>query len=162
MKRKFWLAFLALSLHAVNAQQTVSVKEYQKEFTTYPFSDPDPVPNFTAIYPYFRFDGFTDQPIQKEWKVIEIENDYIKIMILPEIGGKIWAAIDKKTNKPFLYYNHVVKFRDVALRGPWTSGGLEANYGIIGHTPNCATPVDYKILKKADGSISCVIGAAAR
>ena len=159
MKRKFWLAFLALSLHAVNAQQTVSVKEYQKEFTTYPFSDPDPVPNFTAIYPYFRFDGFTDQPIQKEWKVIEIENDYIKIMILPEIGGKIWAAIDKKTNKPFLYYNHVVKFRDVALRGPWTSGGLEANYGIIGHTPNCATPVDYKILKKADGSISCVIGA---
>ena len=158
MKRKFWLGFLALSLHVVNAQQTVSVKEYQKEFTTYPFSDPDPVPNFTAIYPYFRFDGFTDQPIQKKWKVIEIENDYIQIMILPEIGGKIWAAIDKKTNKPFLYYNHAVKFRDVALRGPWTSGGLEANYGIIGHTPNCATPVDYTILKKADGSISCVIG----
>lgn len=158
MKKIIWLAFLALLVHAVNAQQTVSVKEYQKEFTTYPFSDPDPIPNFTAIYPYFRFDGFTDQPIQKKWKVIEIENDYIKIMILPEIGGKIWAAIDKKTDKPFLYYNHAVKFRDVALRGPWTSGGLEANYGIIGHTPNCATPVDYTILHKADGSISCVIG----
>ncbi|MCX6207415.1 MAG: DUF5107 domain-containing protein [Bacteroidetes bacterium] len=158
MKKIFWLGFLALSMHAVSAQQTVSVKEYQKEFTTYPFSDPDPVPNFSAIYPYFRFDGFTDQPIQKKWKVIEIENDYIKILILPEIGGKIWAAIDKKTDKPFLYYNHAVKFRDVALRGPWTSGGLEANYGIIGHTPNCATPVDYKILKKEDGSISCVIG----
>ncbi len=158
MKRKFWLGFLALSLHVVKAQQTVSVKEYQKEFTTYPFSDPDPVPNFSAIYPYFRFDGFTDQPIQKKWKVIEIENEYIQILILPEIGGKIWAAIDKKTNNPFLYYNHAVKFRDVALRGPWTSGGLEANYGIIGHTPNCATPVDYTILKKADGSISCVIG----
>lgn len=158
MKKIIWLAFLALLVHAANAQQTVSVKEYQKEFTTYPFSDPDPIPNFTAIYPYFRFDGFTDQPIQKKWKVIEIENDYIQILILPEIGGKIWAAIDKKTKKPFLYYNHAVKFRDVALRGPWTSGGLEANYGIIGHTPNCATPVDYKILKKADGSISCVIG----
>ncbi len=158
MNKIFWLGFLALSMHVVNAQQTVSVKEYQKEFTTYPFSDPDPVPNFSAIYPYFRFDGFTDQPIQKKWKVIEIENDYIKILILPEIGGKIWAAIDKKTDKPFLYYNHAVKFRDVALRGPWTSGGLEANYGIIGHTPNCATPVDYTILKKADGSISCVIG----
>lgn len=158
MKKIFWLGFLALSMHAVSAQQKVSVKEYQKEFTTYPFSDPDPIPNFTAIYPYFRFDGFTDQPIQKKWKVIEIENDYIQIMILPEIGGKIWAAIDKKIGKPFLYYNHVVKFRDVALRGPWTSGGLEANYGIIGHTPNCATPVDYKILKKENGSISCVIG----
>jgi hypothetical protein len=41
-----------------------------------------------------------------------------------------------------------VKFRDVAMRGPWTSGGIEANYGIIGHTPNCATPVDYVTMKK--------------
>jgi len=101
MKKICWLGFLALAMHAVNAQQTVSVKEYQKEFTTYPFSDPDPVPNFSAIYPYFRFDGFTDQPIQKKWKVIEIENDYLKILILPEIGGKIWAAIDKKPTSHF-------------------------------------------------------------
>src|SRR5258706_473234 len=58
----------------------------------------------------------------------------------------------------FLYYNHTIKFRDVAMRGPWTSGGIEANYGIIGHTPNCATPVDYMTLNKKDGSVSCIIG----
>jgi Tfp pilus assembly protein PilF len=44
------------------------------------------------------------------------------------------------------------------MRGPWTSGGIEANYGIIGHTPNCATPVDYRTEKKSDGSVSCYIG----
>ena len=136
----------------------VSAREYYMDFTTYPFSDPDPVANFSKIYPYFRYDGFTETPIQKKWKVIELENDFIKILILPEIGGKIWTAIDKKTNQSFIYYNHTVKFRDVALRGPWTSGGIEANYGIIGHTPNCATPVDYIISKKEDQSISCYIG----
>ena len=52
----------------------------------------------------------------------------------------------------------MVKFRDVAMRGPWTSGGLEANYGIIGHTPNCATPVDYVVRQHEDGSVSCIIG----
>ncbi len=140
------------------AQSDAVIHQYNKAFTTYPFSDPNPIPSFTIMYPYFRYDGFTDQPVQKEWKVVELENDYIKLMILPEIGGKIWSAIEKSTGRSFFYYNHAVKFRDIALRGPWTSGGLEANYGIIGHTPNCATPVDYTARKNEDGSVSCIIG----
>lgn len=127
-------------------------------FKTYPYSDPDPIPKFELIYPYFRFDGYTDKAVNKNWKVVELENDYIKVMILPEIGGKIWTAIEKSTGKPFIYFNQVVKFRDIAMRGAWTSGGIEANYGIIGHTPNCSTPVDYWNEKKADGSVSCFIG----
>src|SRR3954468_14822164 len=140
------------------SQSPATIREYTKVFTTYPFSDPNPIPAIGKIYPYFRYDGFTDKPIQKAWKVVELENEYIKLMILPEIGGKIWAAIEKSTGKPFTYYNHVVKFRDVAMRGPWTSGGIEPNYGIIGHTPNCATPVDYVTINRKDGSVSCVIG----
>ncbi len=154
---KFFLCFQLLLCSHLNAQ-TATVKEYRKGFPTYPFSDPSPIPLFSAVYPYFRYDGFTDKPVQKEWKVVELENAYIKVMILPEIGGKIWTAIEKSTGRPFLYYNHAVKFRDVAMRGPWTSGGLEANYGIIGHTPNCATPVDYLTRTNADGSVSCIIG----
>src|SRR5258706_3164954 len=134
------------------------VREYNKVFKTYDFGDPDPIARLGPIYPYYRFDGYTDKPVNKEWKVVELENDFIKVMILPEIGGKIWAAWEKATGKPFIYYNHVVKFRDVAMRGPWTSGGIEANYGIMGHTPNCATPVDYLTEKKEDGSVSCPIG----
>ena len=147
-----------VSIVCTNAQSPSTIKEYKKVFTTYPFSDPDPIPSFTKIYPYYRYDGFTNKPVQKEWKVVELENDYIRVMILPEVGGKIWTATEKSTGQPFIYYNQVVKFRDVAMRGPWTSGGLEANYGIIGHTPNCATPVDYMTKKNADGSVSCIIG----
>ena len=159
--KRFTLAILGtVCLFFVSeAQKNSTVKEFLKIFTTYPFSDPSPMPDASSkIYPYFRYDGFTSTPQQKEWKVVELENDFIKVTILPEVGGKIWNATEKKTGKDFLYNNHVVKFRDVAMRGPWTSGGIEANYGIIGHTPNCATPVDYITLKKEDGSVSCIIG----
>lgn len=142
----------------ISQTQTATAKEYEKFFTTYPYSDPNPIPLLTSLYPYFRYDGFTDKPVQKAWKVVEMENDYIKVMILPEIGGKIWTAIEKSTNQSFIYYNHAIKFRDIAMRGPYTSGGLELNYGIIGHTPNCATPVDYIIKNNDDGSISCIVG----
>jgi len=140
------------------AQQPATIREYPQSFPTYPFSDPSPLPLLNAVYPYFRYDGFTDKPINKSWKVVELQNDYLTVLILPEVGGKIWTAIERSTGKPFLYYNHTVKFRDVAMRGPWTSGGLESNFGIIGHTPNCATPVDYTTRKNPDGSVSCIVG----
>ncbi|MBX3252524.1 MAG: DUF5107 domain-containing protein [Chitinophagaceae bacterium] len=158
MKKTLPVALCMLMLNLASAQQPATVKEYQQVFPTYPFSDPNPIALLSPVYPYFRYDGFTDKPVTQQWKVVELQNDYIKVLILPEIGGKIWAAIDKKNNKPFIYYNHAVKFRDVAMRGPWTSGGLEANYGIIGHTPNCATPVDYTVQNNPDGSVSCFIG----
>jgi hypothetical protein len=159
MKLRPLLSIMLFGSLFLHAQNNPTIKEYKKVFTTYPFSDPDPIPKpDTKIYPYYRFDGFTAKAVQKEWKVIELENDYIKLMILPEIGGKVWSAIEKATGKDFVYNNHVIKFRDIAMRGPWTSGGVEGNYGIIGHTPNCATPVDYATINRADGSVSCVIG----
>ncbi|WP_268848296.1 DUF5107 domain-containing protein [Flavobacterium aestivum] len=160
MKFKSAVFLLYFASQFVVAQNNVpTIKEYKKVFTTYPFSDPDPIPKpDSKIYPYYRFDGFTDKPVQKEWKVVELENDYIKLTILPEVGGKVWSAIEKSTGKDFIYNNHVIKFRDIAMRGPWTSGGVEGNYGIIGHTPNCATAVDYTTITREDGSVSCVIG----
>lgn len=144
---------------SLKAQHMVTVKEVSKPMPTYNFSDSDPVANVGKIYPYFRFSGYSAQPEEKKWKFIELENDYIKVFITPEIGGKIWGAIEKSTGKEFIYYNHSVKFRDVAMRGPWTSGGIESNFGAIGHAPTCSTPVDYFIRKNKDGSISCFIGA---
>ncbi|MFM9907744.1 MAG: DUF5107 domain-containing protein, partial [Chitinophagaceae bacterium] len=157
---KVLFSFLLLVNITGYAQLTSRINVYKKLFTTYPFSDPDPIADPSSkIYPYNHFDGYTNTPIQKEWKVVELENDYIRVMILPEIGGKIWSAVEKKTGKEFIYYNHVVKFRDVAMRGAWTSGGIESNYGTIGHTPNCSTPVDYTTSTNVDGSISCIVGA---
>ncbi len=157
--RKTGLILIFLRFFTTEAQtEFAGIKEYMKTFPTYPFSDASPIPMAAPVYPYFRFDGFAQKSVNKQWKIVELENNYIRLLILPEIGGKIWAAIEKSTGKSFLYYNHSVKFRDIAMRGPWTSGGLEANYGIIGHTPNCATPVDYFTRKNTDGSVSCFIG----
>ncbi|PSL45573.1 uncharacterized protein DUF5107 [Chitinophaga niastensis] len=139
--------------------QTAQISEKQFSLQTYPFSDPDPVPEPRKIFPYFRFDGYADKGTMQDWKMVEMENDYIKLWITPEIGGKIWGAIEKSTGKAFVYYNHAVKFRDIAMRGPWTSGGIEMNFGVIGHAPTSSTPVDYLIRKNGDGSVSCFVGA---
>lgn len=152
------LAAAALTAPAAAQGRTATIREVVREFPTYPFDDPNPIPNVGRIYPYFRFDGFSATSRPQRWKVIELENEYIKVLILPEIGGKIWAAIEKRSGRPYIYFNHAVKFRDIAMRGPWTSGGIEANYGIIGHTPNVSTPVDYAVRRNADGSVSAITG----
>ena len=147
---------LPISLFA----QEAYVNEKNVTMETYGFSDPDPVAHpGNLIYPYFRYDGFETEKKDKEWKTVEMENPYIKVTLFPEIGGKIWGAIDKTIGKEFLYYNHVVKFRDIAMRGAWVSGGVEFNFGIIGHVPTSATPVDYMIKEKQDGSVSCYISS---
>lgn len=142
----------------ITSAQNISAKEYETTMKTYPFDDPNPIALPSNLYyPYFRFDGFTNKAIDKKWKMVYLENDYIKISLCPEIGGKIWGAIDKTTGKEFIYDNNVVKFRDIAMRGAWTSGGIEYNFGIIGHAPTSSTPVDYLVQNKKDGSVSCHI-----
>nr|WP_121270305.1 DUF5107 domain-containing protein [Pedobacter schmidteae] len=126
---------------------------------TYPYSDPSPIPEFGRLYPYNRFDGYTTNGKDQAWEMVVMENPYIKLWINPAVGGKIWGAIEKATGKEFIYFNHTAKFRDVAMRGPWTSGGMEINMGIIGHSPSCSADVDYKMIENEDGSVSCFIGA---
>ena len=159
MKKILWLLITVLSVTIRVFPQQASIREEIIELKTYPFSDPDPVPEISRIYPYFRFNGYTSHGEMKNWKMVVLENDYIRVYVCPDIGGKVWGAIEKSTGKEFLYFNHVVKFRDVAMRGAWTSGGLEFNFGDIGHIPSCATPVDYTMIQRPDGSVSCVVGA---
>ena len=143
------------------------VEEKAETIRTYPFADPDPVPIFARssmwgqgarLYPYFVFDRFTDEPVDKSWTVVRLKNPYIEVAVLPQAGGKVWGASEKATGREFLYWNHVLKFRQVALRGPWTSGGIEFNFGVVGHAPSTATPVDYLLRQNPDGSVSCIVG----
>ena len=144
-----------------------AVVEQSESIRTYPFSDPDPVPIFarssmwgqgTRLYPYFVFDRFTAEPVDKSWTVVRLKNPSIEVAVLPEAGGKVWGAKENTTGRDFLYWNHVLKFRQIALRGPWTSGGIEWNFGVVGHAPSTATPVDYILRRDPDGSASCVVG----
>lgn len=158
--KKMLILLCATSLLQPLFAQQATVTETVETVKTYPFSDPDPVADPSDLfYPYFRFDGFSAKGTDRQWKVVSLENDYIKLTLFPEIGGKIWGAVDKTTGKEFIYNNHVVKFRDIAIRGPWTSGGIEFNFGIIGHAPTSSTPVDYVTRQKPDGSVSCYVSS---
>jgi hypothetical protein len=153
---KHLLAAALFCAGIVASAQTVTVKD--TTMVTYGYSDPDLVPRPGRIYPYHRYQTFAFDGAAQTWKMVVLENDFLRVKIFPEIGGKVWSIYDKKEGKEMFYDNGVVKFRDISLRGPWTSGGIEWNFGIIGHAPSCASPVDYKVEKKEDGSVSCYIG----
>jgi len=153
---------LSILTTEVLAQSPSRITEEVTEILTYPFDDPNPVVTVSTatskIFPYTTFEGYSKEGKKQKWKVVKLENDYIEVYVLPEIGGKIWGAIEKSTGKEFIYRNEVIKFRNIAMRGPWTSGGVEFNFGIIGHHPSTSSPVDYTVRKNDDGSVSCVVG----
>jgi predicted Zn-dependent protease len=141
--------------------QEARITEEQKLLKTYPYSDPNPMPILISnpkIYPYFTFEGYSKEGKEMPWKVVKLENEHIQVFVMPESGGKVWGAIEKSTGFEFIYRNEVMKFRDIAMRGPWTSGGIEFNFGIIGHSPSTASKVDYLMKENDDGSVSCWIG----
>ncbi|MGD8331786.1 MAG: DUF5107 domain-containing protein, partial [Acidobacteriota bacterium] len=151
-----------LALPAAAAAQGARISEEMRTLATYPFSEPDPVPILARdarLYPYHSFEGYSATSEPRAWKIVKLENDYIEVYVLPEVGGKVWGAVVKETGHEFIYRNEVMKFRNIALRGPWTSGGIEFNFGVIGHTPATATPVDYLLRENDDGSVSCIVGA---
>lgn len=155
----FVLTLLVASAPA--AAQSARIHESTQMILTYPFSEPDQVPILvkdTRLYPYHAFNGYAHEGTLRPWKVVTLENDLITVEILPEVGGKIWGATVKATGHEFIYKNKVLKFRNIALRGPWTSGGVEFNFGVVGHTPSTATPVDYVTRQNDDGSVSCIVG----
>ena len=100
-----------------------TIREEVRSIETYPFSDPNPVPILARdprLYPYHSFDGYAAESEPREWTVVTLENEWIELFVLPEVGGKVWGAVVKETGHEFIYRNEVLKFRNIALRGPWT------------------------------------------
>ncbi|NER17862.1 DUF5107 domain-containing protein [Spongiivirga citrea] len=104
-----------------------------------------------SVYPHPVVEHISDEKIDKEWDAIFIENDYIKIMVLPALGGRIQMAYDKIRERHFVYYNQVIKPALVGLTGPWISGGIEFNWPQH-HRPSTYNAVDSYIEENSDGS----------
>lgn len=102
------------------------------------------------VYPYPVIESISDVAVDKSYEALFIENEYIKVMILPEIGGRVQMAYDKIKQRHFIYYNHVIKPALVGLTGPWISGGIEINWPQH-HRPSTFLPVDYTIEELEDG-----------
>ena len=104
-----------------------------------------------AVYPYPVVEKIEDEKHDRPWRVFFIENEYIKVMILPELGGRIQMAYDKVKKRHFVYYNQVIKPALVGLTGPWISGGIEFNWPQH-HRPSTYLPTDCMIEEFPDGS----------
>lgn len=109
------------------------------------------------VYPLPVTEKISSQKEEVKYKALILENDYLYVMILPEIGGKIYRAYDKTNGYDFVYYNHVVKPALVGLVGPWVSGGIEFNWPQH-HRPSTFSPVDHHYTRNDDGSCSVYVG----
>jgi len=106
-----------------------------------------------VVYPYPVVEKIEDEKKDKIYKAVYLENEYIKVMILPELGGRVQMAYDKIKQRHFIYYNQVIKPALVGLTGPWISGGIEFNWPQH-HRPSTFLPVDHTIENNADGSVT--------
>lgn len=108
------------------------------------------------VYPYPTVEKISDRKQDKEYRAVWLENEYLKVMILPELGGRIQRAYDKTNDYDFVYYNHVIKPALVGLTGPWISGGIEFNWPQH-HRPTTFLPVDHVLSENPDGSKSVLV-----
>ena len=139
----------------------VRVWREQIGIPTYQAGEPDKNPMFFekrvyqgssgVVYPYPVIEKIHDEKTLVDYTGLFLENAYLKIMILPELGGRVQMAYDKIANRHFIYYNQVIKPALVGLCGPWISGGIEFNWPQH-HRPSTFSPVDFSIEEQEDGS----------
>ena len=137
------------------------IKQETISLPTYGVGEPDKNPMFYEkrvyqgssgkVYPLPVIDKIHDEKEDKDYNVVWLENEYIRVMVMPELGGRIQRAYDKTNDYDFVYYNQVIKPALVGLAGPWISGGIEFNWPQH-HRPSTFSPVDYKIVENKDGS----------
>ena len=141
--------------------QSVRAWEEDVVIPTYPAAEPDRNPMFLdkrvyqgssgKVYPNPFTDRVSDTKVEKSYKAVFLENEFLRLMILPEIGGRIHIGQDKTNGYDFFYRQNVIKPALVGLLGPWISGGVEFNWPQH-HRPSTFMPVEFRIEEHNDGS----------
>ena len=141
-----------------------SARVVEMSIPTYGVGEPDRNPMFLEkrvyqgssgkVYPFPVIDRIEDEARPRVWKVVVLENRWLEVWVMPELGGRVQRALDKTNGYDFVYYNHVIKPALVGLAGPWISGGIEFNWPQH-HRPSTFSPVEYEVAEGEDGS-ACV------
>lgn len=151
--------------NALRSNRTDKVTAWNEKITipTYRIGKPEKNPMFLekriyqgssgVVYPHPVVEKIEDEKTDIEWDAVFLENQYLIIMILPQLGGRVQMAYDKTKKRHFIYYNQVIKPALVGLTGPWISGGIEFNWPQH-HRPSTFEPTDSKIEFNADGSVT--------
>ena len=131
---------------------------------TYEEGLPDVNPRFDLfarrpflIYPYTARTNLTDRRSNRTWRTLELENEYLKLVVLPDLGGRIYSCIDKATGVEMFYANPSIKYADVAYRGAWVALGVEFNFP-VSHNWMTVSPVDFGSVRHVDGSAAVWVG----
>ncbi|HEV2434930.1 MAG TPA: DUF5107 domain-containing protein [Verrucomicrobiae bacterium] len=145
----------------LQADAAVQVRVEELVIPTYLPAPPDKNPMFLEkrvyqgasgkVYPLCVTDRIAEKPVDRIWQAVWIENEFIRAMVLPEIGGRIHRLQDKTNGYDLIYHQPVIKPALVGLAGPWISGGIEFNWPQH-HRPATFLPVDFQIEQHADGS----------
>ncbi|MGC2160312.1 MAG: DUF5107 domain-containing protein [Silvibacterium sp.] len=130
---------------------------------TYSLGPADPNPSFplinsNGIYPYTMLDDLTDVRLPKTYQALYLENQYLKVIILPQLGGHVYSVYDKIDHREVLYRNNVVKYGLVGPRGAWIAGGMEFSFPYA-HTRTTVSPVESTLRHNPDGSASVIVGS---
>lgn len=134
---------------------------------TYKPGEPEKLPMFFEKKPYQGASGklyplpfttdISDKKTDVEYNAAILENEYIRLEVLPEIGGKVQRALDKTTGYDFVYHNKVIKPAMVGLAGPWVSGGIEFNWPQH-HRPTTYMPLEATIKEYENGEKTIWVG----
>jgi len=167
--RPLWVILLCIPLFIIQIQNAFSqVKAWEGTVTipTYGWED-DVNPKFWAMeagakgattvkasitYPYNMQDHLSRKLEDVIYKAIFLENEYLKITCLPELGGRLHSIYDKTTGQEAFHKNDVIKPSMIAMRGGFISGGIEWNAGPQVHTVTILSPVDVLFGENEDGS----------
>lgn len=167
MKNRLLTGILGLLLPISSIAQEVQMTEKPLVLPTYETGAPDANPIFYTgrvyqgaqghIYPYPLIDVLTDTKIDKSYHAVYLENQYIKVCVLPEIGGRILSATDKTNNYEIFYRQSGIKPALIGMLGAWLSGGVEWNIPHH-HRPSSYMPIDWKLENNEDGSKTIWVG----
>ena len=161
------ITLVGFSTAEVPKESSVKIWEEGRVIPTYLIDKPDTNPRFYTgrtyqgaqgrVYPYPMLDVLTDNRQDKTYKAVYLENEYLKISVLPEIGGRLFSALDKTNNYDFIYQQHVIKPALIGMLGAWITGGIEWNFPHH-HRPSVFMAVDYVLQENPDGSSTVWVG----
>jgi len=104
-------------------------------------------------YPYPLRDALTDRRESVQWRTLNLENEYLRLTVLPDLGGHIYSCLDKRTGREMFYANSAIKKALIGYRGAWAAFGVEFNFP-VSHNWMSMSPVDFATVQNADGSAS--------
>ena len=136
-----------LTIPTYTWENDINPKFWALELGTKMAAKGDPI-----VYPYVMQDHLSRTKVDRTYKALFLENEYLKVTCLPELGGRLHSVLDKTTGQEMFHKNDVIKPGMIAMRGAWISGGVEWNTGPHGHTVTVLSPVNALTGRNTDGS----------